>query len=172
MLILRKIVLILVLGLLALFIQGTLLKSLEPAFMIVPNLFLVLVCFLAFYEVSVLGAVLAFVLGLELDIASNLLLGPWAASFIAVYGMLSSISQRVFVESVVAVFLGVLCSCILATFIYLVIVFQFQPTVGNLLSYSLTLMVEALLTAVLAPLIFAGLKVFLLPRSSASSSRA
>lgn len=167
----RKILVILVLGLIAIFVQGTMLKSLAPGAIIVPNLFLVLVAFLAFYEVSVFGAILVFILGLELDVASNVLLGPWAASLVAVYGILSSVSQRVFVESTLAIFLGVLCACILATFVYLVIVFQFQPRVGGLLSYTLTLLVEALFSAILAPLIFGALKAFFVGRAEHAPGR-
>lgn len=168
---LRKIAVVLLLGLVALFIQGTFLKSLAPGAMIVPNLFLVLVAFLAFYEVSVFGAILVFVLGIELDVASGLLLGPWAASFVAVYGMLSSISQRVFIESGLAIFLGVLCSCLMATFIYLIIVYQFEPSAGGLLSYSMILVAEAVFSAVLAPLIFRGLKIIMLDKAQGAPGR-
>ena len=55
--------------------------------------------YLAFYEVSTFGAALAFLLGLQLDVSSAKLLGPWAGSFVLVYGFLGPLSQRIFIDT-------------------------------------------------------------------------
>ena len=167
----RKYICFLVIGFLGIFIQGTLLKSVAPESMMVPNLALVLVVFLAFYDVTISAVILAFLLGMEMDFATGLLVGPWAASFVAVYGIVSSISQRVFVDSPVAVSLAVFFSNLLATFIYLAFMFQFTPAPMNPISLSFGMIVESLFSAVLAPVIFTGLKKALLPKTSSSGSR-
>ena len=62
----RRSVLVLILGLIAIFIQGTVLREVGPSW-VVPNLLVILVVFLGFFEASFRGATLAFLLGLELD---------------------------------------------------------------------------------------------------------
>jgi rod shape-determining protein MreD len=151
-------------GLVAVFIQSTLLKLFAPGHMVVPNFVLILVSFLAFYEVSVLGTIIAFILGAQMDLASGLLLGPWCAGFVAVFGMLSSLSQRLFVESPVASFLAVFFASLLASFVYLILVLQFEPAGAQHFTFSLLLLLEAGLTALLAPVVFKMLKWLMLPK--------
>lgn len=166
---LRGIAVAAIVSFVAIFIQGTLLKLIAPGSMVVPNMLLLLVGFLAFYEVSIFGAVLSFCIGLTLDLSSGLLLGPWGAAFVSVYGMLSALSQRLFVESPLASFVAMFFSSILASFVYLVIVLQFQPLVSHKLSFSWLLLVEAIFTAVLAPFAFWALRWALLPSASSGS---
>ena len=164
----KRMIVMLLFGFLALFIQGSVLKSLGPESMIVPNLILILVIFLAFYEVSVAGVFTAFLLGLQMDLGTGILLGPWAASFVAAYGFVSSVSQRVFVESPVAVAAVTFCSSLLVSFAVVAFVFQFRPAALDAFSYSLTMLLEGLLTAVIAPFLFSGLKRMLVPRGGAA----
>jgi rod shape-determining protein MreD len=95
-----------VLGLVAVLIQGSLLRFGLPDALL-PQLVLVLVIYLGFNEISVPGAFVAFVLGLLLDFSSALLLGPWAGALVTVYGVLAVLSSRLFIESpLVAAFIS------------------------------------------------------------------
>jgi rod shape-determining protein MreD len=138
----RRSLLALALGLVSILVQGTLIKAIYPG-AVVPGLLLILIVFLAFYEPSVFGVGLAFLLGLELDMCSGLLLGPWAGASVIVFGIVASLSQRIFVESPFAVMMTVFLSSILSNFVWLLIVLQVQRS--GLFSW--TLVFEALLTA-------------------------
>ncbi len=153
-------------GLLSVLIQGTVIKALFPG-IIVPGLALILVVFLAFYNTSVFGAALAFALGLELDLCSGLLLGPWAGAFVAAYGVVALLSPRIFVESPVAIMLTVFFASLLASFAYLVVIAQVQHVE---MGFSAGMFLEALLTAlVCVPVIGLFRRCYL--RSSASGRR-
>ena len=145
----RRVLLILLAGMVALFIQGTLLKSIFPQF-VMPNLVLSLIVFLAFYEISPLGAGLAFLLGLQLDMYGGLMLGPWAGSFVAVFALFAFLSQRLFVDTPVAAGLIALVACVLADFIYLILIYEVRPFDGFMLK---TVLLESLLSAVCAPVV-------------------
>ena len=111
----KRIALILLFGLISIALQSSVLKVMLPN-SIIPNFILILVVFIAFYECSTLGAVIAFLLGFEIDIYSGQLLGPYAAASVAVFCVLSSLSQRIFVESPVAILLTVFSSlCFLSS---------------------------------------------------------
>ncbi len=165
----KKFIIVLLLGMVALFIQGSLLKSFAPESLVVPHILLVIVVFLAFYDLSVSGVCLAFLLGIEMDLGTGILIGPWAAGFVAVYGMVSSISQRVFVESPTAIAIAAFSSSILGSFVFLAFLYQFRPAALDVFSFSFVMLFEAILTAVIAPIIFKLLKRLLLPRSHGSS---
>lgn len=164
---LRKGLLVLVLGVIAIFFQGTVLREVMPAG-IVPNLLLLIVVFLGFFEATIGGATLAFLLGVELDFASGLLVGPWAGAFVVSFGLLASLSQRLFVESVTAAMVAALACSLVANFVYFVLVFEFHPSVTEVASFSL---VEAFINAVLAPPALALLRGLLGPRSRGSAGR-
>ena len=163
---LRSVFLVLILSLVAIFAQGTLLKLFAPSATIVPNLLLLVVGFFAFYEVSIFGSILAFGMGLVLDLSSGVLLGPWAAAFVSVYGMLSALSQRLFVESFLASFVALFFSSLLASFVYLVLMLQFQPALSQRLSLSWLMLVEAFMTGILAPAAFWGLRRLMLSKAA------
>lgn len=65
----------------------------------VPQLMALIVVSLAFSEANVFGCCMSFALGLCADLASATLVGPWAGSFVVVYGTLAMLSQRLFIES-------------------------------------------------------------------------
>jgi len=143
----RKYIFFLMLGLLAIFLQGTVLRSLLPSAAVIPNFLVVLVIFLAFYETSVQGVWLAFLLGLELDLYGGVLLGPWAGAFAVTFCVFALLSQRIFVESGVAAFLVVFVASLFGHLIYLVMTFEFQMVRSGFISISLT---EALLNGLVA----------------------
>ncbi len=153
----RKFAVILLLGALALIIPGTVLRTLAPD-IITPNFIVALLVFVAFYENNPLGALSAFCLGLEMDICSGVLLGPWAASFIVVFSLLVACSRRIFIQSGLVVFLSVGLATVLSTLLfYLMLLFVYgrfsfgSDAIG-------TLLIEAALSAVLGPMLFSGFK--------------
>lgn len=109
----RKIFVTLILGLLALLVMGSVLKPLFPdAF--VPNLTVVILVYLAFFEVNALGVFLAFMIGLEMDLCSAGLLGPWAGVYVLVYFLLYLSSKRIFIESFLALLIAILAASLTA----------------------------------------------------------
>ena len=151
---------ILVLGLVAVFVQSTVLKTALPP-VVIPNFLVIFLVFLAFYETSLTGVLTAFLLGLEFDLHGGILLGPWAGSFVAVYCALASLSQRIFVDSLLAAFTVVLFSSFFSSFIFVVLVFNFQPVDLSLLY---TASIEALLNAILAAPLLSILRKYLVRR--------
>lgn len=155
------------LGFLFLLVQGTFLHGIAPQ-MVVPNFFIILVVFLSFHEGSTLGALLAFLLGLELDLYGAQVLGPWAGAFCLLFAVLATISQRIFVESGPAVVFGVFVSSVFAHMVQWLLRFQLSAMTLGLFG---TVIIEALFTALLAPWGFAVLKRLLIERNELQYGR-
>ena len=147
---LTRYVLILGLGLLGILVQGTILSALFGNF-VVPNFLIILVVYLAFRETSALGAILVFLIGLELDIYSGKMLGPWAGAFTIVFAILALLSQRVFIESAFAAFCAVFVSSLVSTLVYISFVFNFYASGIQAIS---TALLEAFLSGLVAPFVF------------------
>lgn len=150
-----------------LILQGVVLHSLLPVYLI-PNFLLIAVVFLGFYEVSVLGVVLAFLCGLIFDLFSGTLIGPWSGSFVFVYALLALFAQRLFTRSRSTVMLSVFLANVIATALYFALLYQFQSIEGRLFSISL---IESLSSALFAPLVFALLNRIAVGVSPKRSSR-
>ncbi len=155
----KTILLLLFVGIVAIYIQGSVLMAILPDFL-VPNFLLSLIVFLAFYENSPFGALLVFLLGLQFDLYAGqpLLVGPTAGAFVAVFGLLSSLSQRIFVESAFAIFLVAFASSILNTMVHCVLVYEFNNTAIRYFSMSL---IAAFVTACITPVVFQFMKYFI-----------
>ena len=162
----RRSLLVIILGLIAIFVQGTVLRAIGPAW-VVPNLLVIIVVFLGFYESSVRGATLAFLLGLELDFANGLLVGPWAGAFVVSFGILASLSQRIFVESPLAAVIATFACSIVSAVVYFTLVYEFHPAVTIIVPFSVA---EATLNALLAPVVFGVLRTVLLRQARGGSS--
>ena len=145
----KQAVLIILCGLAAALIQGALLYVGVPSYLL-PQLVLILVIYLGFHEVSLLGAFSAFALGLLMDFASAVLVGPWAGAFVAVYGALSVGSQRLFVESSIVMIVTAFCASLCADFIFLGLAYEFQPSGA---SYLMEAIGQAFATAMVAPVV-------------------
>jgi len=154
----RSFAVVLLLGVLASFLQGSVLRALLPGSAIVPNLSVAVVAFLAFHEVSLLGVALSFFLGLIFDLSSGVLLGPWAGAYVVVFALLSSLTQRVFTDSPLTAFIAVLIGSLVAQGVYLAMVLQFRTAELASVSSGVTIVLEALLSAFCAPLCFGLLK--------------
>ena len=91
-----------------------------------PQGLLVCVVFLAFYEFSIAGVFLAFVLGLLLDMSSGIALGPWAGAYTLIYAVFAFLSQRLFVESRVVAMVVVAGATLLAGGVFLALAYEYQ----------------------------------------------
>ena len=146
-------------GVVAVFLQGTLVKQLFPLGA-GPDIVLILVVFISFFQATLRGALLAFLLGLLVDLSSATILGPRAGAYIFIFGFLSSISQRLFIESNLAVLGSAFCASLVAQFVYVVIFFEFHPShTFTLWPYFIwSTLLEAVSTAIIAPGVFWLLK--------------
>ncbi len=151
----------------SLVLQGVVLHAALPAYMI-PNFVLVLVVFIGFYEVSVLGVVLAFLCGILFDLFSGTLIGPWSGSFVFIYVLLALFAQRLFTHSKSTVIISVFIANIISTTLYFALLYQFQPLRGSLFSVSV---IESLSSAVVAPFVFMLLNRILIAKAPSRSSR-
>lgn len=141
----------LIFSFLGLVLQGVMLRALLPVYLI-PNFLLIVIVFLGFYEVSVLGVILAFACGLIFDLFSGVLIGPWAGSFVFVYALLALFAQRLFTRSLSTIMLSVFLANVIATAMYFALLYQFQSIEGRLFS---SFLVESISSALIAPIVFA-----------------
>lgn len=163
--ILRRFGVITLLAIAAVFVQGVVLHYLFPS-MVVPNFLTILVIFIGFYDVSSSGAFQAFLIGLISDLCSGILVGPSAGSYIFVYGILAALSTRIFVESALTTIVVVFVSSMASSLLYLALVYQFSPMVSRGFG-EITL--EAVMTSILAPLVFKMLKRMLVGKERVTS---
>jgi rod shape-determining protein MreD len=145
------------LGLFACLLQGSLLPSLLGAGVVghsgvVPNLLVFLTVLLGFSQPTWIGSVLAFCLGLELDLASGRFLGPWAGALVVVHALIATLAQRLLVESRPTLAVAVFFSVILADIIYLGLTVPFVERWSA--PFSLwEMLLAAFFTGILAPLL-------------------
>lgn len=150
---------------LILLLQGTVLRWFLPNWL-VPNLMVVLVVFFAFRNPTPGGVVLAFLLGLVLDFSSGQLVGPWAGAFSVVFGLLASISQRIFIQAPLAVGVTAGGASFLSGFIYMVMTHEFKWVSATTFTDFLG---EAVLTALTAPLLMRLFEKLVAPRRETAS---
>ena len=147
----RQTLTILSVALFCVFLQATIFGTFLPRTMI-PNLCLVVVLFLGAREVTILGATLAFMVGLLLDLSSGQLLGPWSGTFVALYGFISQGGKKLFLDSWITVGLVTFFSGIIGQIIYLFLLSSFQFSLSDIFSW--TMFGTSLVTALLAPPFF------------------
>jgi rod shape-determining protein MreD len=143
----KRFLVILCLGLLSVTTQGVLTRIGLPSFL-VPQVSLLIVVFLAFSDVSLSGCVLAFLLGLLMDLSSAVLVGPWAGAYVAVYGVLAALSHRLFIESALASMFITFVSVIGASIIFFMLGTEYSHASMGL---ALQVLGQAVMTAGLAP---------------------
>lgn len=120
-----------------------------------PQLLLIIVVFLSFNDISIKGVFAAFFLGLLVDLSSGIALGPWAGAYTVAYTGLALISQGLFADSGLAVMMGSLMSSVVAGITFALLSFGFT---GGPSSAILGLGIEAVATAICAPLVFSLFK--------------
>lgn len=162
----KRFVIVLLLGLLAIALQGTVLKAVLPDYL-VPNFVLVLVVFLGFFEVRISSLFLAFLLGLELDLASGLLIGPWSGSFVVVFLLLALMAQRIFVESIVSVLVSIFFASLVSDLVYFILIYRLEPAVYQAFLHSL---IGAVVNTLFAPPVFVLLRKILIRKDKRLSA--
>ncbi len=156
MYILKKFILILFFSVLTLLIQGEILKPLLPiAF--VPNIFFIGVIFFSFYEINIWGLLLTFLLGLILDVSSGEFLGPWSASFVIIYTVLTMCSGRIFIDTITSLLIISVISSVVCDLIYIALICTFLPHIENIGFY---ILLGSFSTALCSPIIIAILKKY------------
>lgn len=162
----QRMLVVLLMGLAAIALQGTLLKSLLPEYLM-PNLILIIVVFLGLHEVSIFGLLLVFALGLLLDLSSGVLLGPWSGAFVVVFLLLALLAQHIFLDSLLTIVLGVFFASLVSDVIYLILIYKFQPATQQVASSSL---LGALTTVLAGPPLFGALRRLIPDRSHSGST--
>lgn len=150
------------------FLQATIFGTFFPRWMI-PNLCLVIVLYLGVYQSTALGALLAFLVGILLDLSSGQLLGPWGAAFVAIFGLLSQGGKKLFIDSSLTVVAVTFVAAIVGQVIYLLLLSQFAFSWRDFFSSSM--FGAAISTALIAPACFAILRSGLLRKPSVGKSR-
>jgi len=143
-------------GLLAILVQSALLKFLMPAG-IVPDFHLLLTVFIACADPSSRGALLAFLLGLQSDLASGILLGPMAGTLVVIFMLVTLVTQNIFTETTLAAVFTVFVSTFLARFLFILLMNQFS-LVAPFLTWGL--LWTGILNAAITPIFFSWLKRF------------
>lgn len=118
---------------------------------LIPELVLVFVVYLSFFQTNSYGALLAFMCGLMIDMSSGHLLGPWAGAYVLAFGVISIISDRIFVESSISLSTVAALLTLLTHVIYLLIS---MDSFSELYSAGMLLFGKALCTALVTPLFF------------------
>lgn len=116
---------VLVIGL-ALVTAQSLLHQVGVPEWLLPQGLIACVVYLAFFESSVTGALLAFSCGLLLDLTTATVLGPWAGAYVLVFALLSFVSPRLFVESTLVTMVVTAVTSVLSGAIYLFLAFEYQ----------------------------------------------
>lgn len=164
----RRSLLVLAIGLTGMVVESLVAVSLPWASILIPNIALVLVVYLGFHDATILGVVLTFLLGTITDLSSGYVLGRWAAGFLIVFGIISALSQRLFVESGIAVVVISGVGVLLANVVYGALSIDSLPDSGRMI---VSILGEVLATALLAPFLFRLFRYALEPRARFSGSR-
>jgi rod shape-determining protein MreD len=140
---------VLVIGLALVTAQSLLHRVGVPEWLL-PQGLIACVVYLAFFESSMTGALLAFSCGLLLDLTTATVLGPWAGAYVLAYALLSFMSPRLFVESTLVTMVVTALTSVLTGAIYLFLAFEYQSLsredVGMLLG-------QAVASALVAPMV-------------------
>ena len=169
MIYLKRVLVFLALTVASVWLQGSVIRSVFSDTAIVPNIPLILVVFLSFFEVSPFGAVLAFAIGFEFDMFSGIRIGPWAGTFVLLFGVIACFAQRIFVESGPAVAVAAFVSSLLGSLVYLLFTYEIRPFTGGLVWQ---ILVEAIFTGIIAPFVFKLLKWVIYRREQVSGRMA
>lgn len=154
---------------LAVVVLQVVVSGILPEFVANPNLLLGLVIFLAFHEATPLSALLVFGLGLVMDMAGGIMLGPWAGAFCLVFAAIASVSQRVFIESYASTAFAAFFASLMTSLLVLMLTGVLSTRGWS----SVTVLVsEACLTALLAPFIVRLARAWLVKGGSGRSRSA
>ncbi len=158
---LRACILFLLASFLGLIIQSSVIHGTIPSAP-VPDMILVLVVIIALKFRSVAGLIGVFTLGLLSDFASGQYVGPNAAGSLAVFGLVGAIVNRVYADRGLALMVIVfLCSLAKSTVVASMFSLFLENSLSQVVQFSVMklMLLEALLSAVVAPLLLKLLQV-------------
>ena len=164
---LKKIALIFAATLGSIFFQASVLHYLSPA-LIIPNFVFLIAVALSLYEVTPLGAVLVFLVGLLFDLCTGVLVGPSAGAFVFIFGILAVLSSRMFVDSWFPLMVTVFVASLVSNLVYGLLVYQFAPVISR--SFS-AVFVEALFSSLLAPAVIPLIRGIIVKNERATSGK-
>lgn len=163
----KKSLIIIILGFVSILIESFLHFFLGSASDVVPNFTLMIVVYLGFYEATPLGALLSFILGLELDLSSGILIGPWAGVFTLIFGSLAVLSQRIFIDSALSASVAIFVANMIGSGLYLIVTYSSGSS--NARTFW-EIVIEAVATAVVAPILFSLLNKKIIKKLNSRSS--
>ncbi|MFQ5668300.1 MAG: rod shape-determining protein MreD [Candidatus Binatia bacterium] len=123
----------------------------------VPDLLLIICVYLGLYHHSVGGAFGAFVLGYLEDTSSGTLTGLNACGMCLVFVLVHLTSQRLWVDNTISKVVLVFLASVLKTGVLLALLTLLRPSPGVWRSLPGSVLIEAVLAAVLSPAVFAVL---------------
>lgn len=141
----------LLLGLCLLVIQNLLHFYFHAVEYAVPNLLIIVICYVGFFDLTVKGAFTCWFLGVLLDLSISSIIGPWAGSFAGVFLILAFLSRGMFVQSWFSSAVVVFLACLVSTAMYASMLASVQNIEGIAWLY---VPFEALSTAIVSPLVF------------------
>lgn len=156
----RSLLVLLFLTVGAVLLQSTVLRSFLPSYL-VPSLGVLLALYLALNQVSIGGALVVFGIGVLFDISSGLVIGPWAAAFVVIYGLVSSVHQHLFADSSLVVAIVAGATTAIANLVYTILMLDVAPPPEQV---ALLLFGQAIATGLAAPPAFMLLERVFAPR--------
>ncbi len=140
-------------------LQGSILREVLP-FGAVPNVLFMFIVFLAVRYGNILAAIGAFFLGMIIDISGAISIGPWAASSQVVFALFVILHQGLFIRSAFSVIVATTVSTLVGSLVAL-----FLTGAGDMFSFLFigTILAEAFLTGLCAPLVFKILDAVVAP---------
>jgi rod shape-determining protein MreD len=153
-----------------LLIQATLVHSSFPAAM-APDFILILTVAISLFYHSAWGALSSFALGLLADFASAEYLGPNAAGCVLAFCLVGLIANRVYADKGIAVgIIAFVCSLAKSATVFCVLYFYVDEFVFSQSLFH-SMMWEAFLSALLAPLVLRLLRKRVVASSSMSKTQ-
>ena len=153
----RLFLLFFLVGIFLLLLQTTLLHLL-PIGPVVPDLILVLCVYLGLYHPSVGGALGSFLLGYSIDIVSSPILGLNAFAMSLVFLSVYFSSRSIWIQNPIVTSLVVLLAALVKGTAVVLVSAVFLSVEGFWIGAARYIIMEALVAAVLAPLVFALLR--------------
>jgi rod shape-determining protein MreD len=116
----------------------------------IPQFLVVFVVYLSFTEANPFGCVMAFAVGLLLDLSSAVLIGPWAGSFVVIFCVLALLSRRLFIDSGLAARVITFTSVLVANILFSVFGDEYPALTWE---YPQKVLGQALSTSLVAPIL-------------------
>jgi rod shape-determining protein MreD len=149
----KKAVFYLIFCLLGLFLQGSLIHATFPSF-VAPDFIVIVVVFLGLRDRNLSGLLASFCLGLLGDFASGVYLGPFAGGCVLVFSVSAVIAQRVYAERTLAIVIICFCCSVIKSLYYLSVLSIYVSADVFTASSGGMMIFEALITALVAPIVF------------------